>query len=199
MPVESGFDDLPRTIRRFDGLLLCGGGDVDPQHYGSPGRSRHLYDVDAVADRYEMAVLRAAVDAELPVLAICRGMQLLNVAFGGTLHQHLPDLPWLMNHRYELHAVELEAGSHTALAMGAERVVGHSVHHQGVDRVGDGLVVAGTAPDGMVEALELGSGWVVGVQWHPEDTAPDDPANHGLFTALVSRACARVEATFDAR
>jgi putative glutamine amidotransferase len=73
-------------------------------------------------------------------------------------------------------------------------VVGHSVHHQGVDRVGQGLVVSGTAPDGTVEALELTSaGWVVGVQWHPEDTAADDPANHGLFTSLVARACARAE------
>jgi putative glutamine amidotransferase len=93
-----------------------------------------------------------------------------------------------VHHRYQHHAVSLEPGSRAAVAMGTTRIDGHSVHHQAIDRVGDGLVVTGRADDGVVEALERPGSWVVAVQWHPEDTAGDDPTNQALFDAFVAEA-----------
>jgi putative glutamine amidotransferase len=176
--------DWPALLARFDGLLLLGGGDVDPARYGATHRHAELAGVVAEHDEAELAAVRAALTLGLPVLAICRGLQVLNVALGGTLHQHIE------HHRFVNHPVELVDGSRVAVAMGTRRPSVHSVHHQAVDRLGAGLAVTGTHADGTVEACELaGDGWVVGVQWHPEDTAADDPANQRLFDAFTA-ACA---------
>ncbi len=175
----------PRCAR-FDGLLMLGGGDVAPARYGATEVHPDVRGVDARQDAFELAALRAALELDLPVLAICRGLQLLNVAFGGSLHQHIE------GHKLILHDVTVEPGSRLA-ALGTMRPAGHSVHHQSIDRVGAGLVVTARADDGTVEGIELPEHWVVGVQWHPEDTAADDPAQQALLDAFVGE-CARVRA-----
>ena len=183
-------------LEPFDALLLVGGGDVDPSRYGAEAGDS-VYGVEPDRDAFEIDLLLEAVRAGLPTLCICRGMQVLNVAFGGTLHQHLPGMPGLLAHGVpvddteSLHDVEVEDGTLLRAATGAGSLACSSHHHQGVDRVGDGLRVSGRSADGLVEALERadgGAGWTVAVQWHPEDTAALDPAQQGLFDELVRRA-----------
>jgi putative glutamine amidotransferase len=178
------------VLARFDGLLLVGGGDVDPARYGAAVRHPEVAGVQAPHDDYELAAVRWALDAGVPVLAICRGCQILNVALGGTLHQHVE------GHRDTLQAIEVAAGSRTARALGTTSAVGACRHHQTLDRIGTGLVVTATASDGGVEGVELDDAdrWVVGVQWHPEDTAATDPAEQALITNFVRR-CAESAAT----
>jgi putative glutamine amidotransferase len=147
--------------------------------------------VSEVRDAFELALARAALDAALPVLAVCRGMQVLNVALGGTLHQHLDDPRHLhrgADRAWATHAVRLEEGSAVAEAMGRTSVDSATSHHQAVDALGAGLRPVGWADDGVVEAAEMDRGWAVAVQWHPERTADGDPAQQGLFDALVERA-----------
>lgn len=175
------------ALSRVDALVMVGGVDIDPARYGAPRHAR-TSGVDTTQDSFEFALVEAAIAIELPVLAICRGMQVLNVARGGTLVQHLPDDLSRNPHRKVHHEVHLADGSFVAEAVGAIDVSGHSVHHQAVDRVGQGLRVTGRASDGVVEAIELDHGWVVGVQWHPEDTAEHDPHQSALFEALVQQA-----------
>jgi gamma-glutamyl-gamma-aminobutyrate hydrolase PuuD len=194
-----------RLVEHAHGLLLLGGPDVDPELYGCEP-ARETYGVHPDEDRFEMALLHAAVEADVPVLAVCRGAQVLNVAFGGTLEQHLPDIAGTLGHAPAafpalqpgaigpILPVELAAGSRVAEAVGGTVAHGAHSHHQAVDKLGDGLVVVGTAADGVVEAIEAEAGWIVGVQWHPEDTAAQDPGQQGLFDALVQRAGRRASA-----
>jgi len=190
-------DETPpaELLAPFDGLLLMGGGDIDPARYGAAPHPT-LYGMDRGRDEVELLVARWAIEHELPTLAICRGHQVVNVALGGTLHQHLPEMEGLIPHGAPVrdesvnHDIQLTAGSRVAKATGSELVRGTSHHHQAVDRLGEGLVAVGWSHDGVIEAVELESsdGWLVAVQWHPEDTAPSDPAQQGLFEALVSAA-----------
>jgi gamma-glutamyl-gamma-aminobutyrate hydrolase PuuD len=150
-----------------------------------------------MVDDFEIALLDAAVATGTPVLAICRGLQVLNVAMGGSLDQHLPDQDGLIPHGVPnggegaTHEISAAAGSRLASALGADVAYGRSHHHQAVARVGDGLVVTATAPDGVVEGLELdGSTWCVAVQWHPEETAATDATQQRLFDSLVAQATA---------
>lgn len=190
---SSGFPaaiDFTAIAGRFDGLVLSGGPDVDPSRYGEPAHP-DTYGVDPAVDHFEFGLLRGALAAGVPVLAICRGFQVLNVALGGSLHQHLPDLPQMQAHGVPkkgggiLHPVRVEPGSKLAKALGTERPQTHSQHHQGADRLGDGLTAVGWSDDGLVEAIELEPGWVVGVQWHPEQTAATDTEQQALFDAFV--------------
>ncbi|MFB3739339.1 MAG: gamma-glutamyl-gamma-aminobutyrate hydrolase family protein [Candidatus Velamenicoccus archaeovorus] len=180
-------------LHGFQGLLLVGGGDVDPARYGAQGHGE-IYGVEPDRDALEIDLLREAAERELPTLAVCRGMQVLNVAFGGTLIPHLPEHEGFIEHGIpsgvegRRHAVKVAAGSLLADATGVEVLTCSSHHHQGVDRVADGLVPTGWSEDGLVEALEAEPGWILGVQWHPEDTAADDPAQQALFDAFVTRA-----------
>ena len=146
------------TLERYDGLLLVGGGDVDPARYGADRDAAHVYGVEPDRDDFELDLLPAAERLALPTLCICRGMQVMNVAYGGTLHQHLPDLPGLLEHGVPIegtetrHPVALEPSSTLAAATRHTEIVCSSHHHQGIDRLGAGLRVAGRSPDGLVEA-----------------------------------------------
>jgi putative glutamine amidotransferase len=177
----------------FDGLLLAGGGDVLPERYGQP-RAEQTYGTIPLRDEFEFALCEAALDLGLPLFAICRGTQVLNVTLGGSLHQHITDtLPGHGTPGVEggqhVHDVTIDADTRVAAAMGTRRARCSCHHHQAVDRLGDGLRVTARAPDGVVEAIERdGAVWVTGVQWHPEDTAADDPAQQGLFDAFVTAA-----------
>lgn len=178
----------------FDAMVLAGGGDVDPARYGGGDPHPAVYGVDPVRDRSELDLVRAAIALRLPTLAICRGMQVLNVALGGSLHQHLPDLQGLdlhghpTRHRPVLHDVKIAAGTRLAEAAGQEVLRCTSHHHQGVDRLGDGLVAVAWSGDGLVEGIELSGaedGWIVGVQWHPEMTAAEDGNQQALFDGFA--------------
>jgi len=187
-------------LEPYDGLLLVGGGDVDPARYGAVPDTEHNYGVESDRDGFESDLLLTAERMRIPVLCICRGMQVMNVAYGGTLAQHLPDRPELLEHGVPLdgtetlHTVTPEPTSYLAAVTKSGDLTCSSHHHQGVERVGDRLRVSGRSPDGLVEAIELDVGhtddptadpWIVGVQWHPEETAEGDPAQQSLFDALV--------------
>ncbi|KDN75861.1 gamma-glutamyl-gamma-aminobutyrate hydrolase family protein [Streptomyces olindensis] len=186
-PADSG---TAARLARFDGVLLPGGGDLAPARYGAADTHDTVYDVDTLQDTFDLDVARHALESALPLLAICRGLQVVNVALGGTLEQDMggPD----HEHRHIVHPVTLEPGSVAALATGVEKTDASCYHHQRVDRLGAGLHVTARAADGTIEGLELhgAGGWFTAVQWHPEDTAHEDPAQQGLFDALV-RAAAR--------
>jgi putative glutamine amidotransferase len=189
---HGGLVDEAATVvmSRVDALCLPGGPDVSPLRYGVEDLHPRLIKVRHEHDALDLALARAAIDQDKPVLAICRGHQVLNVALGGSLHQHLPDLIGkraAAGHYHSHNTVELVAASKVAVAMGTTRPRGHCVHHQAVDRLGEGLVVTAWSND-IIEAVELPDRWVVGVQWHPEDTAADDPAQQGLFDAFVAAA-----------
>ena len=167
-------------LDRIDGLILAGGNDLDPALYGAaPHPEAQVFQTDR--DEWEIALARRAIQRDLPVLGICRGLQVLNVAHGGTLHQHLPERFGHSDHRRvpgqfigAEHDIELTPGSLAARAAGELRHSGCSHHHQGVDRLGEGLRVSGvsTLDDDLVEALELPDRrFVLGVQWHPEADA----------------------------
>jgi putative glutamine amidotransferase len=140
---------------------------------------------------------------DVPVLGICRGVQLLNVAFGGSLVQHLPDGDGQLVHRDEakqaMHDVEVEPGSRLAEAHGPTRAACRSHHHQGLDRIGDGFRPVAWAPDGLVEGIERDHGWTVGVLWHPESTAAGDPVQHRLLRSFVDVASRRGQAVWRER
>jgi putative glutamine amidotransferase len=185
--------DVPRdALDGIDALILAGGGDVEPSRYGGDEHGE-VYGVDAARDDFELGLVRAAVEAGIPTLCICRGMQVANVALGGTLIEHLPDVEALAPHGVPLgppvhHEVRVADGSRLREAVGRDAVVGTSHHHQGVGRLGDGLDAVGWTDDGLVEAIEHRDGWLVGVQWHPEESAARDPDQAALFSALVERA-----------
>ncbi len=188
-PLPGALDGLGRVLGSVDAVMLLGGGDVDPAAYGQDRATETIAGVVAAHDEVEIAVARAAVERDIPVLAICRGCQVLNVALGGTLHQHLGDvLGDGSAHWDSYHSIDLDPGSRIAAAMGtASFASGHSWHHQSVDRLGDGLVATGRAPDGVVEAVEhAGRRWVVGVQWHPEDDAESSAEQQRVFGAFVA-------------
>ena len=178
--------DLESLIARLDGVCLSGGPDLDPGAYGADERHEELGPTEPSLDAFELALARAALERGMPLLGICRGSQALNVACGGTLHQHVPD------HRQNepgcqvSHEVEILAGTRLASLIGQGTVAVNSFHHQAVDRLGHGLTIAARAADGTVEAIE-GPGFALGVQWHAETLA-----DGRLFDALVSAAAPRL-------
>jgi putative glutamine amidotransferase len=191
-PLDATMHEIANTLRRFDGLCLPGGPDVDPLLYGVTDIDPAVYGVNPHHDLLEISLARAALDIGMPIFAVCRGMQVLNVAMGGSLVQHLGDLT--PDHRYKHHTVSLVEGCIVARTVGSTKPTGHSVHHQALDRVADGLTVTGLADDGTIEAVEAvepfaAGRWIVGVQWHPEDDAHESAEQQALYDAFVL-ACA---------
>lgn len=181
-------DIAERVLDCLDGLLLTGGKDIDPAAYG---QKPHPATDDPVCQRdaWEFTLLRAALKRRLPVLGICRGAQVLNVALGGTLHQHLPDVVGHHGHRagnavFTTLPVRTVPGSRLAALIG-DTIDAQCYHHQAIAEVGEGLMVSARDADGVAEALELpGDGFALAVQWHPEESLDD----LRLFSAIVEAA-----------
>ncbi|HUH80686.1 MAG TPA: gamma-glutamyl-gamma-aminobutyrate hydrolase family protein [Solirubrobacteraceae bacterium] len=191
-PDEHAAREPGEVLELIDGLMLAGGADIDPSSYGEPAHPE-THDTVPERDAFEIALTRAAIGADVPVLGICRGMQLINVALGGTLVQHLPELVGHGDHRRVLgsfegaeHDVMLIEDSLAASAAGELVHVTKSHHHQGVDRLGKGLVVSGISDlDELPEAIELPDRrFVLGVQWHPE-ADPESPVVSALVQAAI--------------
>lgn len=186
-------DDVGPRLHYAHGAVIPGGADLDPSTYGQP-RHEKTAESDPVQDAYDIAFVHALLDQRLPFLAIARGMQVVNVALGGTLIQHIhEDGP--VPHCEGMHRVPLEPGCATALAMGARTVFVSSYHHQALDRIGAGLRVVGRADDGCVEVIEHNNAPLLAVQWHPEDHADIDRQQQALFDAVVEAAAHRMMTT----
>jgi putative glutamine amidotransferase len=191
-PIEAA--DMPALLSRLQGVCLSGGPDLDPSAYHARAHD-DLGPVEPELDSFELELVRAADAAGLPVLGICRGCQVLNVARGGTLYQHVPDITdGLIHHRQtepgrvSTHTVRVAPGSGLATIVGGGELEVNSFHHQAVDRVGRGLRPVAWAPDGLVEAIEDPDGPLyLGVQWHAEGLI-DRPEHRALFDALVAAA-----------
>lgn len=183
------------VIADHDGLLVLGGADLDPNLYGQPPADEGLYGINRAADAYEIDLITQAQRASKPVLGICRGLQLLNVAAGGTLIQ---DLPGQHQHRraespssdtFTDHDVELVPETLLAAAFtGQQRLRIRSSHHQAVDKVGAGLMVSASSDDHVIEGLEQARPWTLGVQWHPEESAADQDQFDSLLGTFL-QAC----------
>lgn len=171
-------EDLEADMARLDGLVLTGGSDIDPKRYGRADLVDVCADIDDVRDARELRMLEIAEERELPVLGICRGLQVLNVYRGGTLIAHVPDVvPGGERHQKDgdadrQHPVDVMSGTLLLKAVGETAGEVNTAHHQAIDRLGEGLIVAARAPDGVIEAVEfankIGSPYMVAVQWHPE-------------------------------
>ena len=173
--------DWASRLDGFDGVLLCGGADIDPALYGETEVHPEVYDVDALQDDADLSLAAYCFEHGVPTLAVCRGLHVVNVLRGGTLVQHMDD-----HHRHVVHDVVIERGP-AGIEPGP--ITASCYHHQCIDRLGSGLEVAGRAEDGTVEAVTIDSaGWAFGVQWHPEDTAREDPRQLSVFRALVDAA-----------
>jgi putative glutamine amidotransferase len=194
-PDDESAESPNETLDLLDGLVLAGGSDVDPATYGA----RPHPETDGTwpeRDRFELALAHRALERDIPLLGICRGLQMLNVALGGTIDQHLPDALGHERHRevsgvFSDHEVRLEPGSLAARAVGGETTGVKSHHHQGLAELGEGLVVTGrSADDELVEAVELpGRDFVLGVLWHPEEDQ-----RSSVIGSLVERARSRKSA-----
>jgi putative glutamine amidotransferase len=194
---EAGEEAVAEVLDRVDGLLIPGGVDVDPSYFGEaphPGLGRVSPDRDAL----EIPLLRAALRRGTPILAICRGIQVLNVAAGGSLYQDLAQqVPGAIQHRqnaprwHASHLVTLAGDSRLAGILGGESAAVNSFHHQAVKRLAPGFVVSAAAPDGVIEAIECPDHpFCLGVQWHPEGMWQRQPVMLELFSALVRAAAA---------
>ena len=188
--------ELEGLRQRLDGLLLTGGADVDPARFNGKPNPK-VYGIDAQRDEVEINLARLAASTGWPFLGICRGIQVINVALGGTLFTDITDqLPEALKHDYdsdseralEAHLVQLETGSTLAHILGGDTVRVNSLHHQGIEKIAAGLRPIGTAPDHLVEAVELpGHPFGLGVQWHPE-AMPDSLQMQALFRAFIEAA-----------
>jgi len=193
--IAPGEPRLAELLGRLDGLVLSGGGDLDPELYGG-ARHATIYNVSRERDATELELARAAFERRLPTLGICRGCQVVNVAFGGSLIEHLPDeVGEVLAHRGEgpgtssLHPVELAPDSRVARIVGDVFPHVSSSHHQALRRVAEGFAIVGRARDGTIEAVERADHpFYLAVQWHPEETAARDPGQQQLFDALVEAA-----------
>ncbi len=207
--------DMADLARRLDGLLLTGGvSNVEPHRYGG-GPSRADTPHDRQRDSTVLPLIRACIDEGTPVFGICRGIQEINVALGGTLHQHVHEVDGKHDHRSDknkpwperyghAHAVKLTPGGYLHRTLGTAEVLVNSLHGQGIDRLAPGLAIEATAPDGLIEAVRIeDAAFAMGVQWHAEYPSLSDPVSKALFDgfskACHARAEARVRAILRAR
>ncbi len=189
--------EIPELLARLDGIVMSGGGDVDPARYGGKQHPT-VYGVDFLRDEFELSLAAALAERKVPTVCICRGLQVMNVALGGTLIEDIATegvdlLPHLVEGDaayHPQHPITLEAGSTTAKAFGREELRVNTLHHQAVRRIAEGLVVTGRSPDGIVEAIAPeDSDWPMwAVQWHPEYLGPDDEPSLALFETLIRAA-----------
>jgi putative glutamine amidotransferase len=179
---------LPEHLSRLDGLVLAGGADIDPSRYGQAPHQQ-TGTLRPERDTAEFGLFHLALEADLPVLGVCRGLELINIALGGTLDQHLPDTIGVDAHNpkpgvFGTNEIKLAPGSAVAGLIGDDAIV-HCHHHQAISQLATGLTAVGWAQDGTIEAVEMPeAGFVVGVQWHPEE----DSADVRLFEGLVQAA-----------
>jgi putative glutamine amidotransferase len=194
LPPQLDPASLAALRERLDGLVLTGGGDIAPARFGETPHPA-VDDVSEARDALEIDLALHAIDRAVPLLAICRGVQVLNVALGGSLHQDIAsDLATDVTHvqaaprATPTHAVTVQGESRLAATLGALEVQVNSMHHQAVKKLGRGLREVAWAPDGVIEGLEApeARGFVLGVQWHPEELVGHDPAARALFRALVT-------------
>ncbi|CAB4658248.1 unannotated protein [freshwater metagenome] len=173
--------DWKQRLQGYQGVLLAGGGDINPARYGQePDAS--VYDVDDLQDESDFGMTEYVLQQGIPTLAVCRGLHVVNVVRGGTLIQDMPE-----NHRHVVQ--EVKVSDYESFGFTSELVATSCYHHQAIDKLGSGLEVLGRGPDGTIEAVGIEStGWARGVQWHPEDTAKSDANQHGLFARLVKEA-----------
>jgi putative glutamine amidotransferase len=197
----------PAPLDGATGLVIPGGGDIDPQWYGAERHPR-THNVSHRRDEFELTLLGAALEHDIPVLAICHGMQLLNVELGGTLDQHLADDAARLDHDRDrpraepVHDVRIKPGSLLAEAMGTEEGPVNSHHHQGLERIGRGLEEIAWSGDGVLEAVVMpDQDWVLGVQWHPEAMAAVDRNQKKIFDSFVkaTKHAQRVDLSATAR
>jgi putative glutamine amidotransferase len=194
IPLGLSTEDMQAVLERIDGLVLPGGGDVEPELYGGQ-RHDTLWGINPERDHTELFMSRLAVKTQKPILAICRGIQVFNVALGGTLWEDIASLvPGAIRHdapddrprNYLAHSVKLERNSLLAQHLGQGQHQVNSIHHQAIRELAPELVVTATAPDEIIEGVELpGHPFAIGVQWHPENLVGDNPAMLALFKGLV--------------
>ncbi len=201
IPTLGTHDDRLAILASVDGILLTGSpSNVEPHHYQGPASEPGTWH-DAHRDQTTLPLIPEVVALGMPLLAVCRGFQEMNVAFGGTLHQRIQEVGPFADHREETeapldeqygpaHDVELVAGGYLSSLISAPRIRVNSLHQQGIDRLGDGLVIEGVAPDGLIEAVRVKSArsFAVGVQWHPEWKSTDNEFSRVLFEAFGNAA-----------
>ena len=193
LPTSLPIAALPELVNRFDGFVFSGGGDVDPALYGGH-LDATVHSIDPERDDFERALIPLVLEADKPLLAICRGAQILNVALGGSLYEDIPSaLPAALRHDwypniprdYLAHTVEIEPGSRLAEILGTRKLRTNSLHHQAIRQPAPGLEVVARAEDDVIEAVELpGKRFAIGVQWHPE-CLPEEPAMQKLFKGFI--------------
>ena len=192
IPLELSSDDLDALLPRLDGILFTGGYDIDPQEYGGQLHPK-VENIDHTRDKNETHLVQAVVEAGKPFLGICRGLQVINVALGGSLYEHLPDqLPGEVHHdnhghprNFLAHSVSVESNSQLANILLSNQAQVNSLHHQGVRRPAHELLPTAYSPDGLVEAFELpGDSFGLAVQWHPEELQGHESMRR-LFQAFI--------------
>ena len=193
LPTSLPIAALPELVNRFDGFVFSGGGDVDPALYGGH-LDATVHSIDPERDDFERALIPLVLEADKPLLAICRGAQILNVALGGSLYEDIPSaLPEALRHDwypdiprdYLAHTVEIEPGSRLAEILGTRKLHTNSLHHQAIRQPAPGLEVVARAEDDVIEAVELpGKRFAIGVQWDPE-CLPEEPAMQKLFKGFI--------------
>jgi len=180
LPVEGS--DWSERLSGIDGVIMPGGADIDPKKYGQDPIADHLYGIDALQDSVDISLVRHVIDNGIPLLAICRGMQITNVALGGTLVQH-------MEHPHLHHTSTVTVDNVAELGLSQPQLEVSCYHHQAIDRVADGLTVIARAQEGHVEAVRIDSpGWAFGVQWHPEDNYDTEPGQLEIVKRFVRAA-----------
>jgi putative glutamine amidotransferase len=194
LPNVADLTRLRATYEHLDGLLLSGGGDIDPARYGEPVHEK-CGRIDSDRDEVELALTRWATEDGKPLLAVCRGIQILNVALGGSLYQDIESQvagalghTWYPDHprTHLAHAVDVAPATYLAQILESSSLAVNSLHHQAIKDLAPSLLVAARSSDQIIEAVEIeGHPYALGVQWHPEDLAPSDVRQQGLFDSLV--------------